>query len=262
MNEKKIIAPNRDPLTVSQRTIDALSSEEEKAAFLQEQVKKLAKAYPATALLMAWKKALPNQYKEGASIQVDRALKELQLAGYLDAPNSLDDMIAHDVLELMALLSAQGHTGQSVSAVVNLLRHLASGNILTPLTGEDSEWEPLQNTPDQPSTTEIIHNKRHQSVFKNVSDGTAYCVDAIIFRDRNLQGQFLRGGMPGDGEITSSVQVVFPCIPKQFVLDVDVVFSEKVDYNDSSTVETITNIDQEQLARIKEYYSKPFEGGK
>jgi len=241
MNSKKIIMPKARQVGMTQMQIDALSSEEEKKIVFEDQIQKLAYTYPPTMLLMAWRKALPDQYKPGESYEMDRILNEFRIAGYMDDNESIENMLAHDVLELVSLFSTQGHSGDSADNCAYLFRHLVNGNLLTPLTGEDSEWKQIEPG--------IFQNVRHASVFKDGKDGKAHC-PAIIFRDRATQSTFIRGGAPADkDDLVSRMYFDFPFIPRRFMVDVDVIGT------DNGQIDSIVNPDAAQLAAVREYYA-------
>jgi len=102
---------------------------------------------------------------------------ELRRAGQFD--NSGDfygGMMGPAVLKLVETFSAEGHSGMSASIARQLFHKLSDWKPLTPLTGEENEWNDVGNN--------MLQNARCSAVFKNVSTGKAYFLDGQIFRDK------------------------------------------------------------------------------
>ena len=85
------------------------------------------------------------------------------------------DNMNKDVLEVLKVLSDQGHTNMSASIVIRLVNRLWSWKPLTPLTGEDDEWNRISGSEYQ--------NRRYAQVFKNKETGEAYDIKGIIFAE-------------------------------------------------------------------------------
>ena len=114
----------------------------------------------------------------------DIAVKELELLGYTNNINSrryseINASMAESVLELLGVFSKQGHSGMSASYCLGLFNKLANQEPLTPLTGEDSEWNDVTQHGTEPS----YQNNRCSHVFKD-SDGRAYDIDGILLQIR------------------------------------------------------------------------------
>lgn len=112
--------------------------------------------------------------------------------------------IADGTIELLSVLSHQGHSGGSIGFAVNFLRAMALFEPWGPLTGEESEW----GEPFDPKGTR--QNRRCSHVFKN-ADGTAYDIDGKIFREPNGNCYTSR---------ESRVAVEFPYTPKRVYVEV------------------------------------------
>ena len=110
--------------------------------------------------------------------------------------DGMQDKMNEDILSIVEIFSEQGHSGFSAGYVRSALERLLRFKSLTPLTGEDSEWDEIGNGKQQ--------NKRCPSVFRN-ADGTAYDIDGII--------------VSNNGEITwyssgrFTKKVTFPYVP-------------------------------------------------
>lgn len=84
-----------------------------------------------------------------------------------------DQEIRKSVLEIIGIFEEQGHSGFSASYAISALTKLMKFEPLTPLTGEDSEWNEVGNG--------VFQNRRLSRVFKNTSDNRAYDIDGIVF---------------------------------------------------------------------------------
>lgn len=107
---------------------------------------------------------------------IEHAKQEFLAAGFTPIESCTDfveSQVQKDVLELLATLKLQEHTGNSIHTVLNLFNKLALFKPLTPLTGADSEWNPsvlLDGT---------LQNNRCNSIFKK--NGIAYTLDGYKF---------------------------------------------------------------------------------
>lgn len=125
---------------------------------------------------------------------VDYAKDELKRIGMIDSGESYNDFATKAILDLIELFASQGHTGFTASYVVKAFSRLAMFKPLSPLTGEDDEWNDIGHG--------RLQNKRYSAVFKD-EDGTAYNIEGKAFTD--------------DGEIwytckDSNVNVTFPYV--------------------------------------------------
>lgn len=144
------------------------------------------------------------------------AKRELQALGYkLDGvedggPNK---WIVSNLLELVKVFAAQGHSGMSASYCLDLFSKLAAYQPLGPLTGEDWEWMDVSEMSGIP----LKQNIRCSHVFKE--GDWAYDINGRIFREPN--GSCFTSK-------DSKVTVTFPYTPVSEYVDVP--------YSESSTV--------------------------
>lgn len=105
----------------------------------------------------------------------------------------LQDRIDKNILDLMEVFENQGHSNMSASYVLSIFNRLAHFRPLTPLTGEDDEWNEVGSGRWQ--------NKRYSAVFKE-EDGRAYDIEGKIFSDD--------GGETWFTDINSRIYIDFP----------------------------------------------------
>jgi hypothetical protein len=169
---------------------------------------------------------------------IEYAKKELELAGYYDEDSDYAGMLPDAVLEIVEVFANQNHSGMSAAIVLSLLDKLLRFKPLTPLTGEDDEWNEVGNG--------VYQNKRCSSVFKE--NGKAYFLDALIFIDEN--GLSFTGTVNDKNwdVVKSNQDIVFPFVPKSFYLDV-VSFPSHSGYAVKSFVE---------LEKAMDYFETPY----
>lgn len=94
----------------------------------------------------------------------------MTLISYAEKELSLledDDTFKKMVLDIVTRFSKEGHSGASASYAIRAISRLLSFKPLTPLTGEDSEWNEVADG--------IYQNNRCPYVFKQA--GCAYSID-------------------------------------------------------------------------------------
>ena len=138
---------------------------------------------------------------------IEHAQREFKAAGYDPIENSEegpDKWIQENILELLKVFSAQGHSGMSAPYCINTFSKLANFESLAPLTGEDDEWAQVGEDGD------CYQNIRCSHVFKD-KDGRAYDIQGRIFREPN-------GGCYTSRD--SRVYITFPYVPTTEYVDV------------------------------------------
>lgn len=75
---------------------------------------------------------------------IQYALSEFRYAKFIDDEGNycdeIQEMMCKDVLEVLKLVSSQGHSGFSIGYFKNLFNKLINFEPLSPLTGNDNEW--------------------------------------------------------------------------------------------------------------------------
>lgn len=129
------------------------------------------------------------------------AIEEMRLLGWYEG-DDMDAMMAKHIVKMVREFSLEGHSGFSASYATNVLEKVLRYDVLSPLTGEDSEWVEVGDG--------VFQNKRCSRVFKE--NGQAYDIDGKIFREPS--------GVCYTG-YGSRVDVTFPYIPKSEYVDVE-----------------------------------------
>lgn len=112
------------------------------------------------------------------------ALREFKAAGWIDENEKFNDemqeMICMHVMKLLEVFADEGHSGTSAPYAIDLFSKLAKFEPLTPLTGEDWEWNDVSEMCQEPTW----QNKRASNVFKNENE--AYDVTGIVWYTSTL----------------------------------------------------------------------------
>ena len=109
---------------------------------------------------------------------MDWAQKELKL--WTVDNDEFGEVASNDVLEVMAVLCNQGHSGMSAPIIMGIIQRLWSWKPLTPLIGQDDEW-----TDELDPDGNTLMNKRCPAVFKNRKTGKAFYLDGRAFLQPN-----------------------------------------------------------------------------
>lgn len=146
---------------------------------------------------------------ESESPLILHAKREFLAVGYDPVENCEDDpnkWIQQNVLELLSVFSAQGHSGFSAPFCISYFEKLAKFEPLCPLTGDDSEWNDLGGGSFQ--------NNRCSHVFKSADrfNGQAYDIQGKVFIDKDGSHYTCH---------ESHVPITFPYTPKTEYVVVD-----------------------------------------
>ena len=166
------------------------------------------------------------------------AREELErIENQCDTPEGLEmqKQVTKEVLELIEVFANQGHSGFSAGYVAGLFDQLVHWRPLTPLTGDDDEWNDVSmySTDKRPT----YQNKRCSRVFKE-ADGRVYDVEYWYMKDPD-------GNCYGGSDCFQDV--VFPYMPqKPKLLDFDDSGDEEVNKMIISSLKLI------ELEKLKE----------
>lgn len=123
----------------------------------------------------------------------------------------LQKQINKDILDIINLFSKQGHSGGSASYVISVLNRLLHYKPLTPLTGNDDEWEDITKYGVDDT---CYQNKRYPAVFKD-KDNRAYNVEGKAFSDDNGHTWYTNG----DSRVYIEFPYNVPESPEQIIVD-------------------------------------------
>ena len=99
----------------------------------------------------------------------------MDLIGLTDADEYNAAMRKH-ILGMVKLFSKEGHSGFSAPYAIDILSKVLRFKPLSPLTGEDDEWNNVRDYGGEPH----YQNKRLSSVFKD-ANGDVYNIDGKVF---------------------------------------------------------------------------------
>ena len=136
------------------------------------------------------------------------AERELKFIGY-DGKDEYNNMAKAAIMELLTTFANQGHSGFSANYIVNLFNKLAKYETLSPLKGNDDEWNDVSDMSGDRKT--LFQNNRDGRVFKN--DDGAFFTEAIIWTE---SGESSYTDKDSNRYIKS-----FPFTPKTFYVKVD-----------------------------------------
>ncbi len=124
------------------------------------------------------------------------AVEELKRLRKDNEPDEMQDEIEKAILEVVKVFSEQGHSGFSANYCISILHRLLQYKNITPLTGEDDEWEEVSNG--------VYQNKRRSSVFKQADrfNGQAYDIEGRVFSNDGGKTWYTNG--------SSFVPITFP----------------------------------------------------
>ena len=195
----------------------------------------------------------------------EHALVEFKEAGYnidddlniLEPEGDPNRWIIEGTLELLDVFGKQGHSGMSAPYAISIFEKLASFKPLTPLTGEDWEWEDVSEFFQE----SMLQNKRFSSVFKKPG-GLITNSQAIVWQGPDEYDTFTGSGFEG---ISSSLEIKkFPFYPKTFYIDlIKIPYDPKIhkdNYEDKEGNKFTYKIkDYSQLEPVWELYVDPRE---
>ena len=142
------------------------------------------------------------------SLTLKHAKRELALLGYklpeeYTDENDPNKWVCDNILELLEVFGKQGHSGQTAPYVIGMFFKLASHEPITPLTGEDSEWEKVD--------FQTLQNIRCTRVFKNKNTGKIFDIQRKIFEEPD-GARFVNNN--------SLVDITFPYMPRTEIVKV------------------------------------------
>lgn len=150
---------------------------------------------------------------------LDHAERELSHIG-LDDEDGMNKAMCKHILHMVKEFSKEGHSGFSAMYAINCIEKLLRYEPLTPLTGEDWEW----NDVSEMHGTTLYQNTRCSHVFKD--DDGAYDIDGKVFKERRIDRETGEEYTTSYTSMDSRVPVVFPYVPKTEYVDMGFVQDE------------------------------------
>ena len=112
--------------------------------------------------------------KQQKSDLICHAERELDLIGMTEnSPDQINRDLRKHILAIIKIFSEEDHSGSTASYTTSVINTLLRFNPLSPLTGNDDEWNEVSDG--------LYQNKRCSHVFKN-SKGP-YDIDAVVFEE-------------------------------------------------------------------------------
>lgn len=129
---------------------------------------------------------------------IEFAKKELDIIGMKEDDSEISNRAMREhLLKMVEVFSDEGHSGFSASYAAAILEKLLRFQPISPLTGEDSEWNLISELEN------LYQNKRCSHVFRE--NGKAYDIHGKVFVQEN-------GSAYTSGD--SRIYVTFPYVPK------------------------------------------------
>ena len=156
--------------------------------------------------------------------------------------DGMQEMMNHNILEILEKFADQGHSGFSASYAINVLERLMRWKPISPLTGEEDEWIIVNESTKQ--------NKRCSGVFLK-QDGTAYDIDGIIVSDN--------GGITWFSSGRFRKEITFPYMPPSHPEKVYIEYTEDVPPGFTGDKYDIITDDKERIKALYERKRKEFD---
>lgn len=131
------------------------------------------------------------------------AIDELTRIGMYGSGDEMNDAMCDHILKMVDVFAEEGHSGFSAAYAISILQKLLRWEPLSPLTGEDDEWNEENGS---------FQNKRCSRVFKNGKDGQAYDIRGKVFVEPDGVSYTSRN---------SWVDIDFPYVPKTEYVNVE-----------------------------------------
>lgn len=157
--------------------------------------------------------------------------------------DGIQEMMNRDILEIINVFSNQEHSGFSAGYALSVLDRLLRFKPITPLTGEDDEWNKTSHG--------LWKNKRCSSVFKN-ADGTVNDIDAIVISDN--------GGITWFSSGRFKKEVTFPYSPPIYPERVYIEYTEDIPPGFTGDEYEIITDQPERIKALYERKRREFDG--
>ena len=147
----------------------------------------------------------------------------------------MQQVINKDIMDIIKTFSKQGHTGMTAGYTISMLSRLLNYKPITPLTGEEDEWEDVSDIYND--GIKHYQNKRCPAVFKD-EDGKCYNVEAKVFSDDNGHTWYTSG----DSREYITFPYTVPNTPQSVIID-NQAERTKVQQEIKQLIESITGVE-------------------
>ena len=150
-----------------------------------------------------------EEEKPERNLILEHARTELFLAGKMPTNDLVETIAVDTVLKLVEFCSrVEGLANDDVlNKTLEYFNELMHWKLLTPLTGDDKEWEDISDD-YQMDRGQLYYNKRYRPLIKNAS---GQIIDTQAYKYVNMDGQ-------RDYTIPCAKEVALPYTPKQEVI--------------------------------------------
>ena len=172
-------------------------------------------------------------------------------------------------LKAFKSLLEDGHSGMSISITRQILNQLILGEPLSPITGEDDEWEDASYEGMPQGVIKEYQNKRMSSLFKYVyADGTVKYSDVQRVTCYESSHDGIQGGAPfHNGFINRIIDevkpIALPYVPQHFKVYVtECLYEENGGDFDTIMVDYMVHVDTQEQTSIGRYFKEDPESHK
>lgn len=166
-------------------------------------------------------------------------------------------------LKAFKSLLEDGHSGMSISITRQILNQLILGEPLSPIIGEDDEWEDVSYEGMPEGVIEEYQNKRMSSLFKYVhEDGTVKYSDVQRVTCYESSHDDIQGGVPfHNGFINRIIDevkpITLPYVPQHLKVYVtECLYEESGGDFDTMMVDYMVDADTQEQTSIGRYFKE------
>lgn len=166
-------------------------------------------------------------------------------------------------LKAFRSLLEDGHSGMSISITRQILNQLLLGEPLSPITGEDDEWEDVSYEGMAEGVIKEYQNKRMGSLFKYVyADGTVKYSDVQRVTCYESSHDDTHGGVPfHNGFINRIIDevkpITLPYVPQHFKVYVtECLYEENGGDYDTMMIDYMVDTDRQEEFPIHRYFKE------
>lgn len=166
-------------------------------------------------------------------------------------------------LKAFKSLLEDGHSGMSISITRHILNRLILGEPLSPITGEDDEWEDRSYAGMQEGVIKEYQNKRMSSLFKYVyADGTVKYSDVQRVTCYESSQDDTHGGTSFQSGFINRIidevkPITLPYVPQHFKVYVtECLYEENGGDFDTRMVDYMVDADTQEQTTIGRYFKE------